>query len=602
MAKFSEFIRRSKKFLSRRIVIGAFVILLVGTIIISYGFLKRGNANGDFITGTVARGTIEMSVVATGTVGAVTTVQVGSQVSGTIESLHGIDFNSIVQKGQVIAKLDQAIFLAQLKRAEADLQSSKAGVQTAEAAVNNQRANLASTRANLEAARVAKEDAERVLRRNKELFQSRVISDRDLEAAQAGSDGAVARHNEARARVNQAEAQLKSTEASLEQARAQVLQAQAAVDLARANLDHTVITSPIDGVVVSRNVDVGQTVAASLQAPTLFTIANDLTQMQVIAKVDEADIGKLAVGGPANFTVDAFPEDNFRGKITQIRLNAQMQQNVVIYDVVIEVSNPELKLRPGMTTNITMPVTRRENVLTIPNAALRFRPQMPESELAKIMEEMRAKWQVKKPEQANAEEAVAEAGGAAGQKREPQFATGEAGSERRSVGRGPVGGQGSAGRGQMGSASGGAEAGARWRGRRESGNRGPGEMALQPFTPGGRDDPNRASRGPRPGGADRNPPPRNASLSLQLATAQRTVRTRPQVVWVLGPSKKVEPQWVRVGITDGRASEIVDGELKEGDTIVLGQNIDASAAPQPQRVPFGGQQRGGGPGGLPRRF
>ncbi|MBI4468860.1 MAG: efflux RND transporter periplasmic adaptor subunit [Acidobacteria bacterium] len=557
MSKISE---RLKSLFQRRSFWGVLVLLVAAALALSYGFMKRSSAAGDYITGTVDRGTIEMSVVATGTVNAVTTVQVGSQVSGTIETLNGTDFNSIVKKGQVVAKLNQDTYQAQLKRALADLQSAQANTLTAEAALNNQKANLASTRANLEALRVAREDADRLLARNRELKADKVISERDFEAAQAAADGAIARFNEAKSRVAQAEAQVRSAEANIEQARAQVLQARAAVDLAQANLDHTVITSPIDGVVVSRNVDVGQTVAASLQAPTLFTIANDLTRMQAIAKVDEADIGKLAVGGPASFTVDAFPEDNFKGRIQEVRLNAQVQQNVVIYDVVIEVANPDFKLRPGMTANLTMSVVRRENALTIPNAALRYRPQLPEAEMARIMEEMRARWESKKSTgiETGSSPALPPAGTDGDVRQEDSNRAG-ANRERR-LGRSP-------------------------------------ESRGSRFAPSNRAN---AAPGDAPRSTDLNRGESGAKLTIQPPSSSRSGQSRPQVVWVLGPDKKPAAGWVRVGITDGRSSEIIDGDLKEGDVIILGQNIDGSQVPTQQRSPFGGTQRGPGGGGMPR--
>src|SRR5205085_215066 len=192
------------------------------------------------------------------------------------------------------------------------------------------------------------------------------------------------------------QAGLAQSRAKLDQAKAGLAQAQAQLTQQQANLDHSIIASPIDGVVVSRAVDIGQTVAASLQAPTLFTIANDLTKMQVLASIDEADVGQIKQGIKANFQVDAFPGETFTGEITQLRLNAQTTQNVVTYSAVIEVANPELKLRPGMTANITIPVARRDNVLTVPNAALRFKPNLSDKEqeaLRQKMEERRAQRQ-----------------------------------------------------------------------------------------------------------------------------------------------------------------------------------------------------------------
>src|SRR5262249_32657307 len=198
----------------------------------------------------------------------------------------------------------------------------------------------------------------------------------EIEAAQNGARAAVARYNQASSQISQAQAQLEIAKARLKQAQAAVEQNKAQLQQAKVNLDHSIISSPIDGVVVSRNVDVGQTVAASLQAPTLFTIANDLTNMQVLASIDEADVGQVRERGAARFTVDAFPGQIFNGDITQVRLNAQTVQNVVTYQAVISVANPDQKLMPGMTANITIPVAQRDDVLRVPNAALRFKPDL----------------------------------------------------------------------------------------------------------------------------------------------------------------------------------------------------------------------------------
>ncbi|HEY7911053.1 MAG TPA: efflux RND transporter periplasmic adaptor subunit, partial [Blastocatellia bacterium] len=326
----------------------------------------------DYMTAVAERGSVAVTVSATGTLQATTTVQVGSQASGTVAWL-GADFNSDVKRGQVIARLDSSTFEAQIESARASVANAQAAVQAAQTEIAGQTANIESAKANLEVTRVQSEDAAALVNRYKDLKS--VLPGRDIEAAQAQAGVAAGRVAQANAQVIQAEASRQSARAKLEQARAQLAQATAQLNQAQANLSHTVITSPIDGVVVSRNVDVGQTVAASLQAPTLFTIANDLTKMQVLASVDEADVGQIKQGIKADFTVDAFPGQSFSGEVSQVRLNAQALQNVVTYTAVVEVSNPELKLRPGMTTNITFPVQQRENVLTVPNAALRFKPE-----------------------------------------------------------------------------------------------------------------------------------------------------------------------------------------------------------------------------------
>lgn len=280
---------------------------------------------------TVTRGDVVDTVVATGSMEAVTTVQVGSQVSGTIRSLYA-DYNSIVREGDVIMRLDPALFETQTEQA---------------------RANLLRAEADVERFRVEVENAQVQLDRSASLAERDLISAADLEAAEAAS---------------------RSAEARLKSAEAQVVQARASLNQSEVNLEHTVIRAPIDGIVISRLVDVGQTVAASLQAPELFVIAADLTKMRVIANIDESDVGRVRPGQKVVFTVDAYPDEEFEGAVSQIRLEPVVQQNVVTYATVVDAPNPDLKLKPGMTATITLEIARRENVLKIPNAALRFRP------------------------------------------------------------------------------------------------------------------------------------------------------------------------------------------------------------------------------------
>jgi HlyD family secretion protein len=342
----------------------------------------------DYLTAKIERGAIRQTVSATGALQAVTTVQVGSQVSGTIKSLFA-DFNSVVKKDQIIAQLDPAIFQAQVEQADADLKQARADLAAAQAKflaaqseVENQRAAVSSADANLAALKAQRDDAKSFYDRLQTLANENVVAQRDLEAARNSYEAAAARYDQAAAQVNQAQAEEKSAAvAGLDAARAQVKEAQAqerqnaaALELAKVNLSHTSIRSPIDGVVVSRNVDVGQTVAASLQAPTIFIIANDLARMQVIASIDQADVGVINASNRVSFTVDAYPADTFSGRISQIRLDAQNVQNVVTYNAVIEVDNPALKLKPGMTANLTFTIAKRANVLRTPNSALRFIP------------------------------------------------------------------------------------------------------------------------------------------------------------------------------------------------------------------------------------
>jgi HlyD family secretion protein len=327
------------------------LIAVIG-LVAAFG-LNRGGQVQHF-TAKVERGEINDVVEATGTINAVITVQVGSQVSGTIAKLN-VDFNSRVHKGDIVALIDPALFQGALLQATADLENAKA--------------NLAAAKANLEKSRAASVQAKADYSRTTALSKEGVMSEQQLDLAKANFDSANAAVNGAVANVTQAEAQ--------------VTQKAAAVTVAQTNLNYTVIRSPIDGTVVARNVDVGQTVAASLQAPTIFTIAQDLKKMWVYAKTDESDVGKIKVGKPVSFKVDAFPKDTFRGVVAQVRMNATMVQSVVTYDTIIEFANPDLKLFPGMTAYVTIPVDTVQNVVKVPNTALRYKPPMtPEQILA----------------------------------------------------------------------------------------------------------------------------------------------------------------------------------------------------------------------------
>jgi HlyD family secretion protein len=316
-----------------------------GVAIVVLVALTRGGPSVHYLTATMRQGDIRDEVDATGTVTAVTTVQVGSQVSGTIASLHA-DFNSHVHKGEVIAEIEPSLFQGALLQATADLESAKASVSAAQANLEKAEATEVQTKSEYERSAALAKDGEE--------------TQQVLDVARANYDAAVA--------------SVHGVEASIDQAKALVSQKTAAVSVARTNLGHTIIRSPIDGVVVARNVDVGQTVAASLQAPTIFTIAQDLTKMQVYTNVDESDVGRIKVGRAVLFKVDAFPSDTFRGVVSQLRMNATTIQNVVTYDAIVDFNNPDLKLFPGMTAYVTIPVATATGVLKLPNAALRFHP------------------------------------------------------------------------------------------------------------------------------------------------------------------------------------------------------------------------------------
>jgi HlyD family secretion protein len=540
------------KLLSRKkqlIIIGGGIAVLG---MAAFYYFGNQTSATQYLTARVDRGNLRNMVTATGTLQAVTTVQVGSQASGTISALHA-DFNSVVKKGQVVAELDPSVAQAQVDQARANLQQANASLQQARAGVANSRAGVSDAQAkalgakstvqnnqagvsgaqaNLAVLKAQQDDALSYLKQQESLLKAGVVPQREYDIAQTAYRTAQARYDQAVTQVNQAvvgeqmasgsgiaqsQAQVQQSQSAVQQAQAQVgqaqaqvLQAQAALRLAEVNLTHLTIVSPIDGVVVSRNVDVGQTVAASLSAPTLFTIAKDLTQMQVIANIDQADIGLVEQAKSVKFSVDAFPGKDFDGKIEQMRLNPTNVQNVVTYNVVIDVSNPEQKLKPGMTANLTITIDERTNVLKIPNAALRFRPQ---------------------------------------------DATGQSNANGNSNGQS----------------------------RRQSANAN--------ATPDANSSPPQSS--PRAGGNDSNFAPSSAPV---LAGQTR-------VVWVLGADNKPQARRIKVGLTDGVATEVVEGNLQEGEMVVTGQTLAGAAKPAATNTApgFGGAPRTGAPGGGGRR-
>jgi HlyD family secretion protein len=346
--------------MSRIQIAGAVALaVLLAAIAGLYAWWSERSAAPEFRFGKVERGSITAAVSATGTVNPVTAVQVGSQVSGQIKELFA-DFNSEVKKGQVIARIDSDSFLLKVNQAMADLDAARATVLT-------QRANVSALQAEVSRAKVNFSDAERELRRNKELFEKNFVSASALDKAKAAYDAA-------REQVNTAQAQLAAGHAQVTNVEALVKQREAQLAQAKVDLERTTIRAPVDGIVVKKSVEPGQTVAASLQAPELFVIAQDLREMQVDTSIDEAEIGRVREGQPATFTVDSFPGRAFRGTVGQVRRAALVVQNVVTYTAVIATSNPNLELFPGMTANVRIVTDTRDNVLKIPNAALRFRP------------------------------------------------------------------------------------------------------------------------------------------------------------------------------------------------------------------------------------
>lgn len=513
----------------KQLILGGAAVVVLG--LAAYYFLGSQTGNIQYLTARVERGNLRNTVTATGTLQAVTTVQVGSQASGTISALYA-DFNSIVRKGQVVAQLDPAVSKAQVDQARANLQQANASLQLARAAVTNSRAGVSDAQArglaakstaqnsqqgvsgaqaNLAVLKAQQDDAMSFLKQQESLLKSGVVAQRDYDIALTAYRTAEARYNQAAAQLNQAvlseqsasgagiaqsqaqvqqsQAQVQQSQASVLQAQAQVQQADAALRLAQVNLAHTTITSPIDGIVVSRAVDVGQTVAASLSAPTLFTIANDLTQMQVIANIDQADIGLVEQAKSVKFSVDAFPGKDFDGKIQQMRLSPQNVQNVVTYNVVIDVSNPEQKLKPGMTANLTITIDERNNVLKVPNSALRFTPQ----------------------DAAAQKPATTAAGNSSGQGRRRQQ-TDNANS------------------------------------------------------------------------ADSSASPQSGESRFAPSSAP-VLPGQTRLVWVLGADGKPQSRRIKIGLTDGTATEVVEGNLQEGEMVVTGQTLSSASKAQTSGTP-----------------
>lgn len=364
-------------------VAGAALALVIG------GLYWRSSAQNavTFETVPVEQGSVQARVTATGNLNAVVEVLVSSQVSGNIKALYA-DWNSHVKKGQLVALIDPEVFQAQLDQAHASVRSAHAATLSAQAQLAKARADESAAIASQRNAQAiaAKDQASEVNARGQweraqQLFKEQIMSRQDYDTAQANYEAATSQVNADRAQVLAAEQSVQSARASVEVSKSQVASAQAqereaeaALRQAQINLDRTRITAPVDGVVVARRMDVGQTVASTLNPPTIFEIAQDLTKMQVDTNVDESDIGKIALGQRATFVVDSYPETTFQGVVAEIRKAPIVTQNVVTYDVVISVDNSDLRLFPGMTANVTILTQRVEKTLKVPNAVLRFRP------------------------------------------------------------------------------------------------------------------------------------------------------------------------------------------------------------------------------------
>jgi len=370
-----------------RLLFGTAAAVVAAIVIAAFTLGGKDEDEVTYRFGTVERGEIVNAISTSGSLSAVVTVEVGTQISGQIAELHA-DYNTAVTAGQLIARIDPQTFEAKVRQAEAELAVAIAGVSNQRATLARNEADIVSSRAGLSAARANSEryqasvvETERNLERLSELLQRGVTSNREVERARAEADSATAQLRSSRAQedvqaaaIGSSEAGLDVAMAQLESALAQVRIREAALEQALIDLERTFIRSPVDGIVIDRAVSTGQTVSASLNAPVLFTIAQDLTTMQVEAAVDEADIGRVREGLAVTFTVDAFPEDNFSGRVQQIRRAPKVEQNVVTYIVVVSAANPQSRLLPGMTANVEIIVERRDNALRVSNAALRFRP------------------------------------------------------------------------------------------------------------------------------------------------------------------------------------------------------------------------------------
>ncbi len=512
----------------------------------------RKTAQPELTTLPVSRGDIAEVVGATGTIEALTTVQVGTQVSGTIQSLSA-DFNSIVRKGQVIARLDPSLF----------------ETQTAQG-----RANLVRAQADVERQRVALDDAQSKLARAKNLATRGLIPAIELETAEAT--------------VSSAQAQLRS-------AQAQVVQAQASLNQSTVNLQHTVIEAPIDGIVISRNVDVGQTVAASMQAPTLFVIAADLTKMRVVADVDESDVGRIRPGQVVRFRVDAYPNEEFSGTVALIRLQPKVSQNVVTYATVIDVPNRQLKLKPGMTATVSLEIARKADAIRIPVAALRFRPSA--EIFAALNQPVPPELQGGAPQRAGGAGGTrgtpAMANGTPSVAAEPAPASARSGAPSPQASAPPAARRGAAAEGQ---------GGGRRRPRSDAASDGGSPDASADARPGLQAERrNRAgASGRSPGEAARAPARDSTVQTIDSLFGPLPVTETTGRVWRYDAGQ-LKPVRVRLGISDGAYTELIAGDLEPGAELVSAvilptQGTSSSTAGRsPLIAP--GRGPGGGPGG-----
>jgi len=507
-------------------------------LIIWLGYVSIGQrSNAQYFTAKVDQGDISQVVQTTGTINPYNTVPVGSVVSGNIVAIN-VDFNSKVKKDDVLAQIDPTPFQAALAQAQASFQNATANVANLEAQIGTGRANVETMKANVVKAHATTIDMGTQQKRTKLLADQGVLSAQQNDDAQAAYDESVAAENASIAQEKQSETQLASTIAQRDQAKAQVLMQKASVDSAKLELSYCTIRAPIDGTIINRTVTLGQPVAASLQAPNLFSVGQDLTHMLVYTTTDEADVGRIRIGAPATFRVDTFPREIFNGRVDQQRMNATTVQNVVTYNTTIAFDNPDLRLFPGMTAYASIPVATAKDAVKIPNGALRFKPDLTDSQRKAVY----AKYNIDDTVRATPAARVASAGGgaAAGDSAGAAGGAGGAGARPPNGGGGGGGGQGQGGGGGGG---------------------------------------NRRPQGGGNGGG---------------ANSQRTDNG---IVWKLLPDKSLEPVQVRLGVTDFTFTAMLSGSLKPGDDLVIGQ-ATATATKSTAPSPLGG----GGPPGAQRRF
>lgn len=514
--------------------------MALGIVGAAYWYFGGKPAEAAFRTATIERGNLVAAVSATGTLNPVVSVQVGSQVSGQIKEIF-VDFNSVVKKNDVIARIDPESFQLRVSQAMSDLEAARATALT-------QRANVAALQAEVSRARVAHAETERDLKRNQMLVDKGFVSQAALEKTQSAVAIAAEQVKTAQAQRAVGDAQIRNGEALVKQRESQL--AQAKVDLER-----TTIRAPVDGIVISRSVDAGQTVAASLQAPVLFQIARNLTDMQVEASIDESEIGRVAIGQDATFTVDSFPGRTFRGKITQVRKAALVVQNVVTYVAIISAANPDLTLLPGMTTNVRITVANRDQVLRVPNAALRYRPP-------------------------------GVAAPAKGEKNAQKAGAPTAASQKPGAAAPGAGGQAQATRERL---------------TRELGLNAEQQAKLEAIQKStaekiaalSADDP--AQRKKEAGRLRAQSRTEIAAILSEeqrkryeeLASEQRGVASTRGTVWVADGTRAPKAVNVRLGISDGSFTELLGGELKEGDAVIIGGGAAARAAGKGAAPRFG---------------